>query len=46
MKKFCSSLREHATNVKKILPLTKKSENYIRMSQHVIFVEKIFKKVC
>ena len=44
-KKFCSSLREHATNVinferKKMLLLTKKEINYTKMQQHVTFVEK------
>ena len=44
MKKFCSSLREHATNIinferKKIWPLLK-SQNHISMQEH------IFEKVC
>ena len=42
MKKFCTSLREHATNVinfekKKMLPLTKEE---VKSYQDVIFVEK------
>ena len=45
MKKFCSSLREYATNAinfekKKMFPLTKRSYNYTKMQQNVIFVEK------
>ena len=49
MKKFCTSLREHITSMIKfekikILPLTKKSQNYNKMQQHVTFVEKKFQK--
>ena len=49
MKKFCTSLREHVTSMikfekTKILPLTKKSQNYNKMQQHVTFVEKKFQK--
>ena len=52
MKKFCSSLREHATNVinsekKKMLPLTKKE---LKLHQDAIACyivrKKILKKVC
>ena len=44
MKKFCTFLREHATNVikfeKKMLPLTKKSQKHTKTEKHIIFVEK------
>ena len=44
VKKFCTSLRENVTNVtsfeKKMLLLTKKERNGIRMWEHVPFVEK------
>ena len=45
MKKFCTSLREHTTNVinfeiKKMLPLTKKGQNYTTLRQNLTFVEK------
>ena len=45
MKTFCTSLREHATYVinfekKKMLQLTKNSQNYTMMRQNVTFVEK------
>ena len=44
-KKFCTSLREHATNVtnfekKKCYHYQKKSYNYMKMQHNVIFVEK------
>ena len=47
MKKYCTSLKEHATNIinyekKKMLPLTK--NNQIKMHQDVTFVEKKFWK--
>ena len=45
MKKFCTSLRKHATNVtnfekKKMLTLTKKELKLHQMQQNVTFVEK------
>ena len=45
MEKFCTSLRENDTNVmnfekKKMLPLTKKSQNYTKMQQNVTLVGK------
>ena len=45
MEKFCTCLRENATNVmnfekKEMLPLTKKSQNYTKMQQNVTLVEK------
>ena len=48
MKKFCTSLRQHATNVinfekKKILRLTKKkSQYYTKIQQNITFVEKYY----
>ena len=39
MKHFCSSLREHATDVIKFEKQTK-TQNYINMQQHVTFAEK------
>ena len=50
VKKFCSSLREHATNVinfekKKILPLTKRRAKItLRTQQNVTFEEKDYQK--
>ena len=52
MKKFCTSLREHAKNVinfeiKKMLPLKKEELNHIKMQRYDIFVKKrILKKLC
>ena len=45
MTKFCTSLKEHATNAinfekKKLLPLTKKSLKYTKMWQSVTLLEK------
>ena len=45
MKKFCTSLREHAKNVinfeiKKMLPLKKEELNHIKMQRYDIFVKK------
>ena len=50
VKKFCSSLREHATNVinfekKKMLPLTKRRAKItLRTRQNVTFAEKDYQK--
>ena len=52
MKKFCSFLREHATNVinfknKKMLPLTKKRAKITPRCNDVLNLwKKILKKVC
>ena len=52
MKKFCTSLREHATNVinfekKKILPLTKKQAKITPRCNRLLHLsKKIVKKVC
>ena len=48
IKKFCESLREHATNItnfkkKKMKLLTKSSRNHMKMQKSVIFVEINFK---
>ena len=45
MKKFCTSLREHAKNIIdfekiKMLPLTKEELKHIKMQKYVIFVKK------
>ena len=44
MKKFCDSLREHASNIidfekKKMLPSTKNELNHIKMQKYAIFAE-------
>ena len=44
MKKFCDSLREHASNIidfekKKILPSTNNELNHIKMQKYAIFVK-------
>ena len=51
MKKFCDSLREHASNIidfekKKILPSTNNELNHIKMQKYDIFAEeKSFKSL-
>ena len=49
IRKFCSSLREHATKTidfekKKILSLAKNIQNHSKMQKYVTFVEKVFIK--
>ena len=44
MENFCSSLKEHATDILKfekieMLPLTKNNENHTKMQQIITFVE-------
>ena len=49
IRKFCSSLREHATKTidfekKKMLSLAKNIQNHSKMQKYVTFVEKVFIK--